>query len=94
MDIRKVEQIARRQQRTECCGLARGWCTFWAPVYPESPGGERLRRRRMALGISLQDAAAALGIEPKVLTELETGAAVIADPGGWDAALRALGLPT
>lgn len=94
MNIADVKPLYHRSERSECCGMASGWTTFSISVYPESPHGEMLRKRRIALGLSLSEAASAIGIEREVLSKLENGSALITDSGGWDAALRALGTPT
>lgn len=63
------------------------------PTYPPSPDGKRLRNRRVALGLSLREAAIALGVRAVELSELERGAARLSTAEEWNEAIRALGLP-
>lgn len=58
-------------------------------VYPPSPGGEELRRRRVGADgeqhITLGVLSRHLGISPATLSGLETGSRTLADAAEWDA---------
>lgn len=63
-----------------------GRCTQGAitiPDYPRTPEAENLRGKRIQLGMTLRMAAAALGLTPVQLGEVERGQARPASPADW-----------
>lgn len=59
-------------------------------VRPPSPNGDRLREVRTRLGLSLGQAADALGLRPSELSGLELGAKVPVGERAWDRIFAAL----
>jgi hypothetical protein len=87
--VRKVEPCGTR---TVYGHVNRGdqphtWGPIEVPAYPPSPNGDRLRARRVELGLGLRDAATRLGLAPVELSGLERGSYTTDD---WDAAFAAL----
>lgn len=86
-----VEAVAAIGKRTGPAFVSRrdGSCSYedvTTPVYPESPRGELFRAHRVALGVSLRQAADALGLSAVEVSGLEHGRYVFTDAGEWDRA--------
>jgi hypothetical protein len=86
-----VEAVASTGKRTGPAFVSRadGSCSYedlTVPTYPPSPRGELFRAHRVALGVSLRQAADALGLSAVEVSGLEFGRYVFADAADWDRA--------
>ena len=60
------------------------------PTYPPSPDGKRLREKRIAVGLSLREAAIVLGLSAVDLSMLERGAARLSTAKEWEDVFKRL----
>lgn len=87
---RRATRAQRRRGDDYGSGIVGGLEVVTLPVYPPSPHGAELRQLRTLLGLSIGEAARALGVSAVELSDLERGRRVPVDPSDWKPARAVL----